>query len=90
MKKLEAVGWKFFVALLVLSSPPSIYLAYILTTSNASSLARWTAGFFIAAAFSGVVTTAINEVLYRRNLRRYNEQRKLERKQKKKKKKGKK
>lgn len=90
MKKLEAVGWKFFVGLLVVLSPPCIFFAYQLTTSNANTFTRWSAGLFAAAAGAGLITTVINEILYRRNLRRYNEQRKAERKKKKKKKKSKK
>ena len=72
MKKLEAVGWKFFVVLLVVFAPLCIVMSYRLTTSNAGAFARWSAGLFVAAAASGILTTVINEILYRRNLRRYN------------------
>lgn len=90
LRDLESVGWIFFVVVLVLLAYPGYYAARQLTDDTLTSpLVRIGFAAFMAAVGAGVVSWAVNEVLYRRHLRRHNERRKAEKKKKRAKKKKK-
>jgi len=89
LRNMESAGWGVYLVMLVIFSGPGIYLSWQFTYEHTSAYARVAVGILIASVFAGFITYGINEILHRRNIRRYNEQRKAERKQKKKQKKKK-
>jgi len=87
LKDIESVGWVFWAVVFALLLAPGIWLAYKLTYDTASVLLRLGCGIFLAAIASGLISWLVEEVIHRRNVRRYNARRKVERKEKKRKKK---
>lgn len=88
VKSIEYLGWAGFVGFFVLYAGPGIWLAFEFTYEGTISLgARIVLGLVIASVLSGITTFLVDDLLHRRNVRRYEAERKQERKAKKKKKK---
>ena len=87
IKKIEYAGWGFFLFFTVLFTGPGIWIAWESTYDESITTgARIVLGFTIGFVAAGFATYILNEILHRRNVRRYEAERKEERKATKKKK----
>lgn len=90
LKEIESVGWGFFGLCFVLVLAPSIWLVWNYTYDNVAPAVRVLAGFVVASTCAGVIAWVVNDLLHRRNVRRYEAQRQEARKEKRKQTQGKK
>jgi uncharacterized protein (DUF2062 family) len=86
LRDTEAVGWLFFLVLFVLFTPLCAFFSWQLTHDSISPALRVGMGIFCGGILAGVVSTLVNEVLHRRNVRRFKAKKKEEKKKKRKKK----
>ena len=70
LREIEQVGWLFFAVTFAVLTAPCAYLTYTYTFNTASVFSRITAGLFLAGILAAVISSAVNEVLHRRNTRR--------------------
>ena len=91
IKNIEYAGWGFFLVTLVVLAGPCVYLAWATTHEGSMTVGvRLVYAAAIDVVVSGVITWLANDLLHRRNVRRYEAERKVQRKADKKSKKKKK
>lgn len=82
-KRLESVGWQFWMVWFVLFYPPVTYLAWQTAYNDMkTTILPWILGFLGAALGAGLVSWAVNTVLQRRVEKARKEQRKKAKKRK--------
>lgn len=89
LKDIEYVGWGTFGLLYIPSTLICAAVVWYYTFEGGALGARIATSAIAGMVLSGLVTAGINELLHRRNVRNYNEERKEARKSKRKKKKKK-
>lgn len=83
LREIEQVGWVFFLITTVVLTPVCLYAMYHFTFGNVTNTATRVLGGIIMAAFvSGLISTAVNEVLGRLAEKRQRARRKEEKKKK--------
>jgi len=81
IKNIEYAGWGFFLFFTVLFAGPGIWIAWESTYEGSISTGvRIVLGLTIAVVTAGFATYILNEILHRRNVRRYEAERQQERK----------
>ncbi len=63
LKRIEAVGWPFFMVLFVLLIPPFIYMFFGMQGEQAHPMGPWGAGTLLAMFVAGVLTWLVNSLL---------------------------
>jgi len=82
VRDVEKVGWIFFLIMSVLTIPFGIWSIFRLTYGSFGPGARIVAGTLLGFIMAGVVSAAVNEILYRRHLSRQKARRKEEKRKK--------
>jgi hypothetical protein len=71
LDKVEAVGWKFLGGSSVLLAAPGVWLGWQITNDSLAVPGRVMTGLIIAVLTAAVFTFIVNDLLHRRNVRRY-------------------
>jgi len=78
MDNVEAVGWKFLGGSFAVLAAPGAWLGWYITNDSMELPGRIFTGLIIAMFTAAVITFVVNDLLHRRNVRRYEASRKSE------------
>lgn len=80
IQEIESVGWGFYCAVVIVLAGPCTWGIWLVTLPETPIGQRIALGVSFAGALAAVVAWAVNDLLHRRNVRKYEADRKADKK----------